>query len=485
VVIVGLTTYTLGWHPGPERAGAHPGPDQAGPDRHERHRLEAIDDRRAGRVVVDRRQFSLDGCRFVFQGVAYGTSAHPGDRRLLAARRTIAADLHAMAEAGFTVVRTPAEAPDELLEPACDAGLRVVDTVGSLPWPELIGSSRRQAARLIREARRAVRSEVRRVADAPQVLALLLPPQDPTLLVPHLGLRRVAAILAEIAEEARDQDERLLLACGPLACGPLACGPLGCGPLACGPLAEGLAGEPRRGTEASLLGPIDFLSADALVARPSALAKPSALATYLKVCHELAPDRPVVVSIGAHAGAGFVGEARQARELGWQYATALEHGVAGICVCSWTDASATEGDRCLGPGFGLTRADGSPRPALDVASAWNSRTALDSRTAEDSRTALGLLPQRPSLTVVAGNEDAAVTIGDDLDRDACAQPLRPSTRVLGLDPSALDRSTGPTPAPPRGPELAAAAPTRRRRSLSLRHALRRRRGDRRARPTGP
>src|SRR5207249_2369686 len=84
---------------------------------------------------------------------------------------------------------------------------------------------------------------------------------------------------------------------------------------------------------------------------------------YLTHLHHLAPDRPLVLGeIGLHAGDGPEGESRQADALDWQLETALERGVAGTCVFSWTDEWWVGGASVEGWRFGLTRGDRSPRP---------------------------------------------------------------------------------------------------------------------------
>ena len=59
---------------------------------------------------------------------------------------------------------------------------------------------------------------------------------------------------------------------------------------------------------------------------------------YLTRLHHLAGDRPLVLGeVGLAAGRGAEGERRQAEVLDWQLETAIERGVAGTCVFSWTD----------------------------------------------------------------------------------------------------------------------------------------------------
>ena len=55
------------------------------------------------------------------------------------------------------------------------------------------------------------------------------------------------------------------------------------------------------------------------------------------------------------------GEQRQAEVLEWQLQGAMEHGVAGTCVFSWTDEWWVGGKKVEGWHFGLTREDRGPR----------------------------------------------------------------------------------------------------------------------------
>ena len=116
----------------------------------------------------------------------------------------------------------------------------------------------------------------------------------------------------------------------------------------------------------------DFLTYNVFLERRDDLRR------YLTRLHHLAGDRPLVLGeIGLHAGDDEAGEARQADAIDWQLATALERGVAGTCLFSWTDEWWVGGSQVEGWRFGLTRRDRSPRPALAQAAAWNRRTVAD------------------------------------------------------------------------------------------------------------
>ena len=77
------------------------------------------------RVRTDGKFFSLGGEQFRFHGVTYGTFHSRDDGALFPQRERIAEDFRAMADAGFTVVRTYTPPPDDLLELAAECGLRV------------------------------------------------------------------------------------------------------------------------------------------------------------------------------------------------------------------------------------------------------------------------------------------------------------------------------------------------------------------------
>jgi O-antigen biosynthesis protein len=60
------------------------------------------------------------------------------------------------------------------------------------------------------------------------------------------------------------------------------------------------------------------------------------------------------------------GEQKQAEVLEWQLRGAMEHGLAGTCVFSWTDEWWVGGKKVEGWNFGLTTEDRAPKEALDV-----------------------------------------------------------------------------------------------------------------------
>jgi len=86
---------------------------------------------------------------------------------------------------------------------------------------------------------------------------------------------------------------------------------------------------------------------------------------YLARLQNIAGDRPLIMSeLGLDSLRN--GEGGQARSLDWQVRTAFAAGCAGVFVFSWTDEWYRHGHDVEEWAFGLTRADRSPKPALEA-----------------------------------------------------------------------------------------------------------------------
>src|SRR5437867_12287828 len=86
---------------------------------------------------------------------------------------------------------------------------------------------------------------------------------------------------------------------------------------------------------------------------------------YLGRLQNIAGERPLVMSELGLDGLRN-GEEAQAHAVDWQVRTAFAGGCAGAFVFSWTDEWYRQGHDVEDWGFGLTRADRSPKPALDA-----------------------------------------------------------------------------------------------------------------------
>jgi glycosyltransferase involved in cell wall biosynthesis len=345
-----------------------------------------------GRVTVDGKQFALDGERFVFRGVTYGTfKPRSSDGANYPERDQMKRDFEAMSAADFTVVRTYTTPPDDLLDLAADWGLRLMAGVFYPDWRYLVGDSRRGRRRVAREARLEVRDAANRLAGREQVLALSLGNEVPADVVRWMGTGVIADVIEELADVVHDIEPEHLVT---------------------------YANYPTAGYLP--LDMLDFLTFNVFLERKTDFRR------YLNRLHHLAGDRPLVLGeMGLHSGTNPEGEQHQAEVLDWQYETAVERGIAGMCAYSWTDEWWVGGEPVSGWNFGLTREDRSPKPALAVVSKWNARDVRD-------------LPDVswPSMSVVicAYNEETTI---DECLTHTCALDY-PELEIIVVDDGSTD-----------------------------------------------
>jgi O-antigen biosynthesis protein len=342
------------------------------------------------RVTVDGKQFGQSGRRFQFRGVTYGTFEPRDDGARFPAPATVAADFAAMAGAGFTVVRTYTSPADDVRALAAEHGLQLLAGVFYPDWRYLVGASRRQAAAMARAAEVEVRAEARRLAGDDGVVALCVGNEIPADVVRWCGTKPTAALISRLAAAVREEDPDRLVT------------------YANYPTAEYLP-----------LDDLDFLTFNVYLERRADFRR------YLTRLHNLAGDRPLVLGeMGRDSAGTAAGEAAQAEALDWQLETAVERGVAGTCVFSWTDEWWVGDAAVEGWHFGLTRADRSPKPALEIARRWNGRTVAD------------LEANWPSISVVVCAYNAADTLDECL-RHACALEY-PALEIIVADDGSTD-----------------------------------------------
>jgi GT2 family glycosyltransferase len=266
----------------------------------------------------------VGGEKLLVRGVSYGAFEPDADGREYHDLATIDHDLALMASSGINVVRIPHTTPPrELLDAAGRHGLRV-----------LVGLSAEQYVGYLIDRRAApdveavVRDRVRGVAGHPALLAYALGNEIPAPLARWIGRGRIERYLERLFHAVKEEDPDALVT---------------------------YVSYPS--TEYLQLPFLDFVSFNIY------LEQRERLAAYLPRLHNLAGDRPVLMSeLGLDALRN--GERAQADTLRWQLEECFEAGCAGAVVFAWTDEWYRGGAHVDDWEFGLTRRDRSPKPAL-------------------------------------------------------------------------------------------------------------------------
>lgn len=352
------------------------------------------------RVRVDGKHFKAGDTRFAFRGVTYGTFSERPDGALFPKTGQLRKDLAAMAAAGFTVVRTYTPPPPDMLEAAGDLGLRVLAGLNYEDWRYIVGAHPGDQNAVSMQARGAAAAFARRVVGNPAVLGVCIGNEVPADVIRWVGTKPVRSLLAELAALIHDIDPDQLVT------------------YANYPTAEYLHGEDS-----------DFVTFNVFLETRSAFHR------YLTKLQHAAGGRPLVLGeIGLNAGSAKAGERRQAEVIDWQLEVAMERGVAGSCIFSWTDAWVVAGKPVEGWHFGLTRRDRSPRPSLAVAEGWNRREVRD------------LKKRWPSMSVVVCAHNAEATLDECLER-TCALDY-PRLEIVVVDDGSSDRTVAITQSHP-------------------------------------
>jgi len=344
----------------------------------------------SGHISVDGKQFACGDDRFRFHGVTYGTFRPREDGARYPDRQEVKRDFASMAQAGFTVVRTYTPPPDDVVDLAADWGIRLLVDVFYPDWRYLVGISRQDRRQMIGDAKAEVQRVTRRFAGNPVVLGLSVGNEVPADAVRWFGTPAVTGLIEQLADVVHEEDGDRLVT---------------------------YANYPT--TEYLPLDSLDFLTFNVFLEHQADFRR------YLTRLQHLAGDRPLVLGeMGIDAGVESLGEDRQREVIDWQLATALERGVAGTCLFSWTDEWWVGDQAVEAWHFGLTRSDRSPRTSLDAAIAWNGRTVAD------------LDVDWPSITVVICAYNAADTLDQCL-RHTCALEY-PGLDILVVDDGSSD-----------------------------------------------
>jgi cellulose synthase/poly-beta-1,6-N-acetylglucosamine synthase-like glycosyltransferase len=281
-----------------------------------------------GRPEVDGKFLRVDGERFYVRGVTYGTFAET-ELGLFPELKQVEEDFAAMAAVGMNTVRTYTVPGLEILDLAQAAGLKLLMGVW---WDDpryLDPTDRGSWQKMTAGARAAVKEAVESYASHPAVLGFVLGNEIPGPVVRWHGRRRIEALLRNLYETGKDAAPEALFS---------------------------YANFPT--TQYLDTSYFDFDCFNVFLENESAYRR------YLAQLQVSTGDRPLLLTeLGLDSGGG---EDRQADCLDWQMRGAMELGLAGTCVFSWTDDWWVGRHKVEGWYFGVTRENREPKPALNV-----------------------------------------------------------------------------------------------------------------------
>lgn len=292
-------------------------------------------------------------------------------------------DFEAMGRAGIDAIRTYCPVPPWLLGLAEDHGISVLCDV---PWAKHLCFL--DSARARREARDAVRGVARAGSGYGSVLAYSIANEIPADVVRWHGVDRVEAFLGELVDVARQADPAALVT---------------------------YANFPP--TEYLRAPAIDFVTFNVYLHDLETFRR------YVIRLQNLAGELPLVLG---ELGIDSIrhGEEGQAKFVGGHLAEAALLGVAGAFVFSWTDLWYTGGHLIEDWAFGVTRADRTPKPAVEAIRRVSAAGVG------------GLLSGHPRVSVVVCSYNGARTL------EACLESLShldyPDYEVILVDDGSTD-----------------------------------------------
>jgi O-antigen biosynthesis protein len=290
---------------------------------------------------VDGKFLRVDGERFYVRGVTYGTFAET-ELGLFPGLKRVEEDFAAMAAVGINTVRTYTVPGLEILDLAEETGLKLLMGVW---WDDpryLDPTDRGSWQKMASEAQAAVEEAVESFAGHPAVLGFVLGNEIPGPVVRWYGRRRIEDLLRILYETGKDAAPQALFS---------------------------YANYPT--TQYLDTGCFDFDCFNVFLENETAYRR------YLAQLQVSTGDRPLLLTeLGLDSGGG---EDRQAECLHWQLQGAMELGLAGTCVFSWTDDWWVGRHKVEGWYFGVTRENRDPKPALNVLEGYYRRRPSELR----------------------------------------------------------------------------------------------------------
>lgn len=342
------------------------------------------------RVVPDGKHLRAGSTPFRVKGVTYGHFVPRADGHRFPEPQEVERDLTAIAAHGFNTLRTYSVPPLDLLDGARALGLRLLVGVDYADWrmrPEVSRAGHRQ---VLTDGRTAVHRALEVLAGRPEVLAVSVGNEVPSDIARLYGRAAVEDTLSALVAEVH-------------------------------------AGDPEMPATYTSYPTSEFLRVDGqdIATFNVFLEAADKLGPYLHHLQRVTEDRPLVITELGLA-AELHGDDEQARSLDMQLGLVDAAGCAGATIFAWTDEWAVHTEPVLGWGFGLTRVDRTPRPALGVAEGWARRSLRETRATWPSVTAV----------VCAYNEERH--IGDCL--ASLAGVRYPGLQVVVCDDGSTDRT---------------------------------------------
>ncbi len=319
------------------------------------------------------------------RGVTYGAFTPDAAGNEYHDLATVERDFAQMAANGINAVRIPHTTPPRgLLDIASHHGLRVMVGLSAEQYVGYLIDRRPGAP----DVEALIRNRVRVCARHPALLCYALGNEIPALMARWLGRRKVERYLERLYRIVKQEDP------------------------------DGLVTYVNYPTTEYLRLPfLDFVCFNVY------LESQHRFEAYLARLQNIAGDRPLLMSeLGLDALRN--GEGGQARSLDWQVRTAFAAGCGGVFVFAWTDEWYRHGHDVEDWAFGLTRADRSPKPALETV-----------------REAFAEAPFAPSLpwprvSVVVCSHNGARTIRDSL--EGLRRLEYPDYEVIVVDDGSTD-----------------------------------------------
>ncbi|MGH8007370.1 MAG: glycosyltransferase, partial [Candidatus Binatia bacterium] len=337
-------------------------------------------------VAAKGKFFFVEGEKFFLKGVTYGPFAVGSHGAPFPERPMVERDFALMRELGANTLRVFTLPPLWLLDMAGEHGLRVM--VG-IPWAEHVAFLDSPA--LLQEIHRTIADGVRACRGHRAVLACLAGNEIPPDIARWHGPERVRAFLRELVETAKATDPDRLIS---------------------------YANFPS--TEYLDVNFTDFISFNVY------LHHESAFRGYLSHLHNLAPDKPLVLTEfgidSMREGTEF-----QAQALTWQVRAGFDMGVAGTVVFAWTDEWFTGGAAVEDWAFGLVDRERRKKPAFHAVQHYYRDAPLPPQ-----------LPRYPKVSVVVCAYNAERTMAPCL---ASLEKLNyPNYEVIVVNDGSKDRT---------------------------------------------